>query len=71
MPITLIPRARAICNTADPTPPAASLTSTTCRAIARFVIDAYSLAREAADPQAAVGEIFRMIEAAWAAKSLT
>ncbi|GAA3878564.1 TetR/AcrR family transcriptional regulator [Streptomyces sp. NPDC059687] len=40
-------------------------TATACRAIARFVIDAYSLAREAADPKAAVDEIFRMIEAAW------
>jgi AcrR family transcriptional regulator len=39
---------------------------TACRTIARFVIDAYALAREAADPQAAVDEIFRMIEAAWA-----
>ncbi|MEU1816826.1 helix-turn-helix domain-containing protein [Streptomyces roseifaciens] len=39
--------------------------TTTCRTIARFVIDAYSLAREAPDPQAAVDEIFRMIEAAW------
>lgn len=39
--------------------------STTCRAIARFVIDAYSLGREAVEPQAAVDEIFRMIEAAW------
>ncbi len=35
------------------------------RTIARFVIDAYSLAREEAEPQAAVDEIFRMIEAAW------
>jgi AcrR family transcriptional regulator len=42
-------------------------TTTACRTIARFVIDAYSLAREAADPQAAVDEIFRMIEAAWEA----
>ncbi|MFE3053398.1 TetR/AcrR family transcriptional regulator [Nocardia sp. NPDC059239] len=42
-------------------------TSTASQAIARFVIDAYSLAREAADPQAAVDEIFRMIEAAWEA----
>lgn len=41
--------------------------ATASRAIARFVIDAYSLAREAADPEAAVDEIFRMIEAAWAA----
>ncbi|MFC8128241.1 TetR/AcrR family transcriptional regulator [Streptomyces sp. NPDC057302] len=40
-------------------------TDTACRAIARFVIDAYSVAREAADPDAAVDEIFRMIEAAW------
>ncbi|MFH8632200.1 TetR/AcrR family transcriptional regulator [Streptomyces lydicus] len=40
-------------------------TSTACRTIARFVIDAYALAREAADPQAALEEIFRMIEAAW------
>lgn len=39
--------------------------TTACRTIARFVIDAYSLAREAADPEAAVEEIFRMIEAAW------
>ncbi|WP_411144623.1 TetR/AcrR family transcriptional regulator [Streptomyces sp. x-80] len=46
--------------------PGLSQTTTACRAIARFVIDAYSLAREAADPQAAVDEIFRMIEAAWA-----
>ncbi|MBB5912538.1 AcrR family transcriptional regulator [Nocardia transvalensis] len=40
-------------------------TTTTCRTIARFVIDAHSLAREADDPEAAVDEIFRMIEAAW------
>lgn len=39
--------------------------TTACRTIARFVIDAYALAREAADPQAAVDEIFPMIEAAW------
>ncbi|MEV5830207.1 helix-turn-helix domain-containing protein [Spirillospora sp. NPDC052242] len=43
----------------------AAPTATACRTIARFVIDAYSLAREAADPEAAVDEIFRMIEAAW------
>lgn len=42
-------------------------TTTACRTIARFAIDAYSLAREEADPQAAVDEIFRMIEAAWEA----
>lgn len=40
--------------------------TTACRAIARFVIDAYSLAREAAEPETALDEIFRMIEAAWA-----
>ncbi|MBO8183929.1 TetR/AcrR family transcriptional regulator [Streptomyces spirodelae] len=44
-----------------------SQTATASRTIARFVIDAYSLAREAADPDAAVDEIFRMIEAAWEA----
>ncbi|MET9266087.1 helix-turn-helix domain-containing protein [Amycolatopsis sp. NPDC004079] len=44
-------------------------TPTACRAIARFVVDAYSVAREAADPEAAVDEVFRMIEAAWAAAS--
>ncbi|GAA4531581.1 TetR/AcrR family transcriptional regulator [Amycolatopsis samaneae] len=38
---------------------------TACRAIARFVIDAYSLSRDADDPAAAVDEIFHMIEAAW------
>ncbi|WP_439944117.1 TetR/AcrR family transcriptional regulator [Streptomyces sp. BBFR115] len=47
--------------------PALSRTATACRTIARFVIDAYALAREAADPQAALDEIFGMIEAAWAA----
>ncbi|MFJ6612617.1 TetR/AcrR family transcriptional regulator [Streptomyces sp. NPDC091289] len=45
-------------------------TSTACRTIARFAIDAYSLAREAADPETAVDEIFRMIEAAWGASRL-
>ena len=35
------------------------------RTIARFVIDAYALAREAADPEAAVDEVFRMIQVAW------
>ncbi|MFC8871107.1 TetR/AcrR family transcriptional regulator [Streptomyces sp. NPDC057148] len=42
-------------------------TTTACRAIARFVVDAHALAREADDPRAAVDEIFRMIEAAWEA----
>ncbi|GAA2390739.1 TetR/AcrR family transcriptional regulator [Streptomyces glaucosporus] len=41
--------------------------TTACRAIARFAADAYSLAREADDPEAAVDEVFRMIEAAWEA----
>ncbi|WP_225726629.1 MULTISPECIES: TetR/AcrR family transcriptional regulator [unclassified Nocardia] len=39
--------------------------TTACRTIARFVIDAFSLARQSADPRAAVDEIFGMIEAAW------
>ncbi|MFF7725728.1 TetR/AcrR family transcriptional regulator [Streptomyces sp. NPDC008001] len=47
--------------------PGLSQTTTASRTIARFVIDAYSLAREAADPQGAVDEIFQMIEAAWEA----
>ncbi|GAA2795398.1 TetR/AcrR family transcriptional regulator [Crossiella cryophila] len=41
--------------------------ATACRALARFAIEAFSLAREAAEPDAAVDEIFRMIEAAWSA----
>ncbi|WP_414939132.1 TetR/AcrR family transcriptional regulator [Amycolatopsis sp. cmx-11-51] len=45
--------------------PGLSQTETACRTIARFVIDAYSLGREAADPEAVVDEIFRMIDAAW------
>ncbi|WP_037357570.1 TetR/AcrR family transcriptional regulator [Amycolatopsis orientalis] len=49
--------------------PGLGRTPTACRAIARFVVDAYSVAREAADPEAAVDEVFRMIEAAWAASS--
>ncbi|MFJ8542369.1 TetR/AcrR family transcriptional regulator [Streptomyces sp. NPDC093586] len=47
--------------------PHLSRTPTACRAIARFVIDACSLARTVADPEAAVEEIFQMIEAAWEA----
>ncbi|MFJ8431515.1 TetR/AcrR family transcriptional regulator [Kitasatospora sp. NPDC094019] len=39
----------------------------TCRALARFVIDAYALAGEAADPDGALDEVFRMVEAAWSA----
>ncbi|MCR6487807.1 TetR/AcrR family transcriptional regulator [Amycolatopsis sp. OK19-0408] len=38
---------------------------TACRAIARFVIDAYAIARDATEPEAALEETFRMIEAAW------
>lgn len=49
--------------------PGLDRSATACRATARFVIDAYSLAREAADPQAALDEIFHMIEAAWAVTS--
>lgn len=45
--------------------PDLSRTPTAFRAIARFTIDAYALAREAADPEAALDEIFRMIDAAW------
>ncbi|GGR88856.1 MULTISPECIES: TetR/AcrR family transcriptional regulator [Streptomyces] len=45
-------------------------TSTACRTIARFVIDAFALACEAAEPGDAVDEVFRMIEAAWDASRL-
>ncbi|MGQ4486490.1 TetR/AcrR family transcriptional regulator [Streptomyces sp. 372A] len=45
--------------------PRLSRTPTVCRTIARFVVDAHALAREAADPEAAVDEVFGMIEAAW------
>ncbi|WP_206067902.1 hypothetical protein [Nonomuraea composti] len=41
--------------------------TTACRAVARFAIDAFSLAREAAKPEAALDEVFPMIEAAWQA----
>ena len=44
--------------------------STADRAIARFAIDAFSRARPADDPEAAVDEIFRMIEAASAVAGL-
>jgi AcrR family transcriptional regulator len=43
--------------------------STACRALARFVVDAFQLAREAPDPDAALDEVFRMIESAWAAQA--
>ncbi|MEU2763480.1 helix-turn-helix domain-containing protein [Streptomyces sp. NPDC007094] len=45
-------------------------TSTACRTVARFVIDAYALACEATEPGDAVDEVFRMIEAAWGASRL-
>ncbi|MEU1049043.1 helix-turn-helix domain-containing protein [Streptomyces sp. NPDC005897] len=51
---------------ADPT---LTLSETAARTLARFVIDAYSLSREAPDPGAALDEIFPMIEAAWQAAS--
>jgi AcrR family transcriptional regulator len=47
---------------ADPT---LTRSETAARTLARFVIDAYSLSREAPDPEAALDEIFPMIEAAW------
>ncbi|CAM5237126.1 TetR/AcrR family transcriptional regulator OS=Streptomyces tendae OX=1932 GN=GUR47_21460 PE=4 SV=1 [Streptomyces tendae] len=47
--------------------PALTRSRTVARTLARFVIDAYSLSREAADPEAALDEIFPMIEAAWEA----
>jgi AcrR family transcriptional regulator len=50
--------------------PELAQTETACRALARFAIDAYALARESADPEAAVDEVFEMIEAAWEAASV-
>ncbi len=46
-------------------------TTPACRAIAKFVIDAYSVAREADDPEGAVDEVFAMIEAAWQAAGVS
>jgi AcrR family transcriptional regulator len=57
-------RSLAAAIAADPRLPQ---TATAGRALARFVIDAYALAREAADPQAALDDVFPMIEAAWEA----
>ncbi|HEV6955729.1 MAG TPA: helix-turn-helix domain-containing protein [Promicromonospora sp.] len=37
------------------------------QALARFVVDAFGVARTAEDPAAAVDEVFHMIDAAWAA----
>ncbi|NKI40141.1 TetR/AcrR family transcriptional regulator [Streptomyces physcomitrii] len=45
--------------------PARTATPLACRTLARFTVDAYALAREAPEPEAAVDEIFRMIEGAW------
>ncbi|MFK0237451.1 TetR/AcrR family transcriptional regulator [Streptomyces vinaceus] len=47
--------------------PRLSRSVTACRATARFAIDAYALACWADDPEATLDEVFRMIEAAWAA----
>lgn len=41
--------------------------TTPCRALARFTVDAFALAREAADPDAVLDEVFAMVDAAWAA----
>lgn len=49
--------------------PDLALTPVAARTIARFVVDAFALAREEVDPQAAVDEVFGMIEAAWAVAS--
>ncbi|NGO72775.1 TetR/AcrR family transcriptional regulator [Streptomyces boncukensis] len=47
--------------------PGSARSATACRATARFAVDAFSLARESADPRAAVDEVFEMVEAAWEA----
>ena len=44
--------------------------STACQTIARFTLDAFSIARKATDPQTALQETFEMIEAAWGAAEL-
>ncbi|MEV7213706.1 helix-turn-helix domain-containing protein [Kitasatospora cineracea] len=38
---------------------------TACRALARFTVDAHTMARTSPDPEAALDEIFRMVGAAW------
>ncbi|MCF3146872.1 TetR/AcrR family transcriptional regulator [Streptomyces platensis] len=53
--------------TALATDPHLTRSTTACQATARFTIDAYTLARQADDPQATTDEIFRMIKAAWEA----
>lgn len=40
-------------------------TTTACEAIARFAVDAFSVARESDDPETTVDEVFGMIQAAW------
>jgi AcrR family transcriptional regulator len=45
-------------------------TTTACRTLAWFTIDAYALARTSPDPDAALDQVFQMIEAAWAATGL-
>ncbi|MCK8676741.1 TetR/AcrR family transcriptional regulator [Streptomyces lichenis] len=47
--------------------PGRDRSATAGRTLARFAVEAFALAREAADPEAAVDEVFRMIEAAWEA----
>ena len=47
--------------------PGLTVSPMAARTIARFTIDAYALAREADDPEAALDEIFPMVEAAWEA----
>ncbi|MER6169470.1 TetR/AcrR family transcriptional regulator [Streptomyces violaceorubidus] len=54
-------------GTAIAADPDLTRSETVARTLARFVIDAYSLSREAPDPEAALDEIFPMIEAAWQA----
>ncbi|MFZ3555886.1 hypothetical protein [Streptomyces sp. BH055] len=46
--------------------PEAPMSATACRALARFTLDAYSLARDAENPLAAVEETFDLIEPGFA-----
>ncbi|MFD8143929.1 TetR/AcrR family transcriptional regulator [Streptomyces sp. NPDC059708] len=45
--------------------PRLSRSTTACLATARFTVDAYALACRSDDPEAAVDEVFRMVQAAW------
>lgn len=45
-------------------------TTTACRTLAWFTIDAYAITRTSPDPDAALNQVFQMIEAAWAATGL-